>query len=281
MMKPKNNYFYVNRSLLQSDRWLEEPFTRGQAWVDMFGLANHKDGYIRVSGYKVIVQRGQLGWSQRALCTRWKWSRGKLIRFLNELAENGDIKICGYIGEKSNNSKKSEKTVPQTVPQTAHLAKSKINLITILKYDFWQGNKIENEQENEKNSTTDSTTDSTITRRIKKNKEIYKENSELKKEIAKERKQLRGIEKSLKDNLPLEEIKKIALKYHVKEDLVAEYKEAYTLWIQEKPRDPKRHDRDMRASVQGWIRRDLSAKKIKPQKSWIEQVREELNGELY
>lgn len=113
------------------------------------------------------------------------------------------------------------------------------------------------------------------------NKNIKNNTSELKKEIAKERKQLRGIEKSLKDNLPLEEIKKIALKYQVKEDLVAEYKEAYTLWIQEKPRDPKRHDRDMRASVQGWIRRDLSAKKIKPQKSWIEQVREELNGELY
>jgi len=136
--EPRSNYFIVNRSLLQSDRWLTEPFTRGQAWVDMFGLANHRDGYIRVRGHRVDVKRGQLAYSQDRLARRWQWSRGKIKRFLNELEKEADI-----------------------VQQTD----SKITLITICKYNFWQGEKL-------KNSTADSTADSTGTKNDNKNKEI-------------------------------------------------------------------------------------------------------------
>lgn len=68
--------------------WLCEPFTRGQAWVDLIMLANHKEGYIRVRGVRYEVKRGQVGWSEVALAKRWKWSRGKVRRFLQELEEN-------------------------------------------------------------------------------------------------------------------------------------------------------------------------------------------------
>jgi len=121
MNKPEKNYFSVNRVLLHSNRWLSEKFTRGQAWIDLFGLAQHTDSYIRVRGIKINIKRGQLGNSQLTLANRWKWSRGKIKRFLNELEMDGDIE--------QQNSKVT-------------------TLITIKKYNLWQGG-------NTTNRTTD------------------------------------------------------------------------------------------------------------------------------
>ena len=91
MLKAIANFFFVNRGLLHSDRWLREPFTRGQAWVDLFGLAQHSDGYMRIRGARVELKRGQLGYSQLSLSKRWKWSRDKVRRYLRELENDGDI----------------------------------------------------------------------------------------------------------------------------------------------------------------------------------------------
>lgn len=100
-------YFSIERNLLQHTLWLAEPFTRGQAWVDLIGLANHKNGFIRVAGVRIDILRGQCGWSELNLSKRWKWSRGKVQRFLVELkamemvtiktsTRNTIITICNY-----------------------------------------------------------------------------------------------------------------------------------------------------------------------------------------
>ena len=75
----------IYRKISDNPYWEEKPFTRGQAWVDIIILANHKDGHIRKRGVKLEVKRGQLGHSQNYLAERWGWSRGKVIRFLSEL----------------------------------------------------------------------------------------------------------------------------------------------------------------------------------------------------
>lgn len=80
-------WIMVDRSLQEHDLWRSEPFTRGQAWVDLILLANHKPGMIRRRGIAVKVKRGQVGYSQDALAARWLWSEGKVKRFLNELKE--------------------------------------------------------------------------------------------------------------------------------------------------------------------------------------------------
>jgi len=121
-MKNNTNYFFVNRALLHSDRWLSEPFTRGQAWVDMFGLAQHTKGFFRVRGIQVDVDRGQLGYSQVTLAKRWRWSRNKVRRYLKELENNGDITL---------------ETKQQNIDITT--------IITIIKYDLWQGGGTPNE----------------------------------------------------------------------------------------------------------------------------------------
>lgn len=80
-----------HRRYLNSDLWLSETFTKGQAWVDLFSLANHKDKSIWIRGIEVKVKRGSLAWSEVRLAERWKWSRNKLRRFLNWLKTKQQI----------------------------------------------------------------------------------------------------------------------------------------------------------------------------------------------
>ena len=73
------------RQISNNPLWTIEPFSKGQAWADLLLLANHKDGQISVRGNIIPVKRGQVGWSEVKLAERWKWSRGKLRRFLKYL----------------------------------------------------------------------------------------------------------------------------------------------------------------------------------------------------
>jgi len=81
----------VHRKLADNHLWLCEPFTRGQAWVDMLMLANHADSFYYVRNIKVNIKRGQLGWSEPKLAERWKWSRTKVRKFLKDLEKEQQI----------------------------------------------------------------------------------------------------------------------------------------------------------------------------------------------
>lgn len=81
----------LHREIMDNDMWLEKPFARGQAWVDLLLLANHADKNAYVNGQLVTVLRGELVTSNATLCKRWGWSNTKVIAFLNELVESGSI----------------------------------------------------------------------------------------------------------------------------------------------------------------------------------------------
>ena len=119
-------WFKTHRSLTNSDLWLAEPFTRGQAWADLIGLANYLPGHIRRRGIRVTVNRGQVGWSQETLAVRWQWGLGKVKRFLKELKVDGRISV--EMGLKN-------------IKVTA--------LITITNYDMYQGSGPEDGLEND------------------------------------------------------------------------------------------------------------------------------------
>ncbi len=159
MIKAIKNFFLVNRALLFSDRWLREPFTRGQAWVDLFGLAQHSDGYLMIRGVRVDLKRGQLGYSQLALAKRWKWSRDKVRRHLRRLETAGDI-------------------IQQNTQVTT--------IITIVKYDTWQGEPDASiqqtiqqtiQQKNNRKTTNDTHTNNGNNEKKKKNN-LYSPNSD-------------------------------------------------------------------------------------------------------
>lgn len=78
--------------MFENEMWLEDPFTRAQAWVDLFANANHKDGAFRVRGNRVEVKRGQIGWSELTMAKRWQWSRQRVRRFLEYLTQQGQIR---------------------------------------------------------------------------------------------------------------------------------------------------------------------------------------------
>ncbi len=125
-------FFKVDRDLLTHELWLADKFTRGQAWVDLIGLANHKGGFIRVRGNLVELKRGDVGWSKVKLSKRWGWSRNKITRFLDELFRYNriDIKpsnklctvisICNYDEYQKVKQQKGQQNEQQTIQQTSN-----------------------------------------------------------------------------------------------------------------------------------------------------------------
>jgi len=78
-------YIKLHRSLKDHLLWTDDPFSRGQAWVDLIMLANFKQTSFRKRGIRVIVERGQVAYSTKGLADRWHWSRPKVDRYLTEL----------------------------------------------------------------------------------------------------------------------------------------------------------------------------------------------------
>ena len=182
--------------------YFSEPFTRMQAWIDLLLVANYRDSVIYVRGNKVDVKRGQIAKSQDFFATRWKWSRGKVIRFLDELQK------CGQIVQQKSNV---------------------ITLISVVNYECYQQDSTTDEPQTDNRRTADKTTDSTTDepqivqpyeRRIKKNKEDNKETSLTRgKEIAAavaaptsasdEAEAPKPINAEKRGNLPFKEIKEL------------------------------------------------------------------------
>lgn len=75
----------IYRRLIDHWLWEDKPFAKGQAWVDLILLANHKDSRIFYNNVLIDIKRGQVFRSKLTLAKRWGWSRSKLERFLNRL----------------------------------------------------------------------------------------------------------------------------------------------------------------------------------------------------
>lgn len=86
-----NTFFKVYRSLLDDPLWLSEPFTYGQAWVDLIGRANFADKDHFYRGQYQQIKRGQIATSQKELADRWKWSRHKVNTFLRNIERAGMV----------------------------------------------------------------------------------------------------------------------------------------------------------------------------------------------
>ena len=75
----------VWRKILDNPLWSEKPFSKGQAWIDLILLANHKDNQLLLGNSVVTIRRGQLHTSELNLSRRWGWSRKKTRAFLSLL----------------------------------------------------------------------------------------------------------------------------------------------------------------------------------------------------
>ena len=67
------------------DCWIwdnKEPFDKRSAWTDLLLSAMHNDKKIFSDNEIKIIKRGSYMTSVVKLSERWKWSRGKVNRFL-------------------------------------------------------------------------------------------------------------------------------------------------------------------------------------------------------
>ncbi len=93
----------IARKLAESDLWLAERFTKGQAWIDLIMLAHQKARRRLKRGILITLYRGQVYHSAEDLAKRWRWSTGKVRRFLDnltveELITRDPIEDCPSLG---------------------------------------------------------------------------------------------------------------------------------------------------------------------------------------
>ncbi len=149
-LSKQTGWIYLSRKMMKNSMYLSQKFTDGHAWIDLIFLAMFKEGMINVAGKRIKIERGQVGYSQKSLAERWKWSRSKVKRFLNYL--------------------ENEHMIEQVNVQLDKRLKA---IISITNYDQYQPQGQVNEQEDEHQTNTSRTSNGTV---LKKDKEL-KENT--------------------------------------------------------------------------------------------------------
>lgn len=152
--KKRTGWIKLHRSIMENRLYFKQTFTDIMAWIDLLMLANHKDNYIIVTGNRIDIKRGQVGYSQKQLAERWKWSRGKVKRFLNWLESDTQIEQVNVQADKR------LKTI-----------------ISITNYEDYQGDEQDDRQVNGQKTDTSQTDDDTVTRMKKNEKELLTDNA--------------------------------------------------------------------------------------------------------
>lgn len=84
-MDEKAGWIKLWRKFADDPLWVSEPFTKGQAWVDLLLMAQGTENTIFKNGKFMEFQPGTVYKSILELSKRWKWSRNKVSRFLKSL----------------------------------------------------------------------------------------------------------------------------------------------------------------------------------------------------
>lgn len=84
-------FFKVDRRLFDHYLWDDKPFAKGQAWIDLIGLANFEDRKTVYKGEVVTCERGSVYRSISFLADRWGWSRKKTRAFIKSLESDGMV----------------------------------------------------------------------------------------------------------------------------------------------------------------------------------------------
>lgn len=78
----------LHRQLQECPIWYGERFSKGQAWVDLLLLANHRDKKILFNGEMIVIQRGQYLTSTVKLAEKWGWNRKTVSSYLKLLEQD-------------------------------------------------------------------------------------------------------------------------------------------------------------------------------------------------
>ena len=88
-----DGWIRVQRSIVEHWLWQDEPYSFGQAWIDLLLTASWKDHKSYFHGELELKKAGTVYTSKRYLADRWKWNRRKLDKFLNALEGDKMVEI--------------------------------------------------------------------------------------------------------------------------------------------------------------------------------------------
>lgn len=138
------------RQSLENDLYNIKPFDRFHAWIDLLLLAEFKTHKKLWRGKMTEFKRGDVNLSIEKLAIRWGWSRGKTVRFLNNL---NDLEMISL---------------------NVHRNRT---VITLVNWDLYQNGGHQNGHQNRhqtehQNDTSDDTSNDQYLNKDKKDKEI-------------------------------------------------------------------------------------------------------------
>lgn len=140
------------RALRESSLWLDKPFARGQAWIDLLLRANpyDKDRVKWERGIQIIEKKGEFSCSIAELSRAWGWSRTKTGKFIEDLEEENQI-----------------------MPQKRHQNIKLSAVFSIVNWEYYQSKEHQKEHQIEQQKSIKKTSDLAV------NKEyIYNTNTE-------------------------------------------------------------------------------------------------------
>lgn len=201
----ENSWIRLHRKLMDDPLYFAEPFTKMQAWIDLLLLANFADRVTFIRGNRVTIKRGQVAYSREWFSGRWRWSRGKIDRFLDMLERENMIgrqksavitciSILNYDAYQDNGStdrsvnRSADRSVNRSADRSANRSTEiEPNTLIINTYenDFNLDGSADRSADGTTDETTESTTDGTQHNNIYINTHT-KEKNKIKKESATE-----------------------------------------------------------------------------------------------
>ena len=89
-MAKSKGFILVWRDIQDHCIWNAEPFTKGQAWLDLIMMANYNNKPFLLGNKVINAEIGTVITSELKLMKRWKWGKEKLRNYLRTL-ENMDM----------------------------------------------------------------------------------------------------------------------------------------------------------------------------------------------
>ena len=81
----------ISRDFFESEDYLLDRFSRREAFFDLCYLAASEDRSFKIRGVLVEQKKGQVAKSLRDLAFRWRWAVNTVVKYINELKEDGII----------------------------------------------------------------------------------------------------------------------------------------------------------------------------------------------
>ncbi len=97
------SYYLMHRGWMDNDVFRGEPYSSAIAWCWLIENAAWEPTRVRIEHTPVPLARGELSFSEEFLAKKWKWSRSRVHRFLQELA------TWGMISRRNSPTRKSDR----------------------------------------------------------------------------------------------------------------------------------------------------------------------------